>query len=56
MNMRTVYLNASYFPAVELLSAIGTAAIILYGGYRALDGAVDDRRGRVVHRLPERVL
>ena len=27
--MKTVYLNASYFPAVELLSAIGTAAILL---------------------------
>jgi ATP-binding cassette subfamily B protein len=40
-NMRTVYLNASYFPAVELLSAIGTAAIILYGGYLALDGKVE---------------
>jgi ABC-type multidrug transport system fused ATPase/permease subunit len=37
-NMRTVRLNASYFPAVELLSAIGTAAILLYGGYRALNG------------------
>ena len=36
-NMRTVYLNASYFPAVELLSAIGTAAIILYGGYQAVN-------------------
>ncbi len=40
-NMRTVYLNASYFPAVELLSAIGSAAIILYGGYQALDGKVE---------------
>jgi ABC-type multidrug transport system fused ATPase/permease subunit len=40
-NMRTVYLNASYFPAVELLSAIGTAAIILYGGYQAIDGRVE---------------
>ena len=40
VNMRTVYLNAAYFPAVELLSAVGTAAIILYGGYRALDGEV----------------
>ena len=39
-NMKTVYLNASYFPAVELLSAIGTAAILLYGGYRALEGDV----------------
>jgi ATP-binding cassette subfamily B protein len=40
-NMRTVYLNASYFPAVELLSAIGTAAIILYGGYQALNGEIE---------------
>jgi ATP-binding cassette, subfamily B, bacterial len=39
-NMRTVYLNAAYFPAVELLSAIGTAVILLYGGYRALSGDV----------------
>ena len=36
-NMKTVYLNASYFPAVELLSAVGTAVILLYGGYQALD-------------------
>ncbi|MEK6327517.1 MAG: ABC transporter ATP-binding protein [Actinomycetota bacterium] len=40
-NMRTVYLNASYFPAVELLSAIGSAAIILYGGYQAINGKVE---------------
>jgi ABC-type multidrug transport system fused ATPase/permease subunit len=39
-NMRTVYLNASYFPAVELLAAIGTAAILLYGGTQAIDGAI----------------
>ena len=39
-NMRTVYLNASYFPAIELLSAAGTAAIILYGGNLAIDGAI----------------
>ena len=39
-NMKTVYLNASYFPAVELLSAVGTAAIILYGGSQAIDGAI----------------
>jgi ABC-type multidrug transport system fused ATPase/permease subunit len=39
-NMKTVYLNASYFPAVELLSAIGTSAILLYGGYRVLEGDV----------------
>jgi ATP-binding cassette, subfamily B, bacterial len=39
-NMRTVYLNASYFPAVELLAAVGTAAILLYGGSQAIDGAI----------------
>jgi ABC-type multidrug transport system fused ATPase/permease subunit len=40
-NMATVYLNAAYFPAVELLSAIGTGVILLYGGYRVLDGDVE---------------
>ena len=40
-NMRTVYLNASYFPAVELLSAIGTAAIIVFGGYQAIEGNIE---------------
>ncbi len=41
VNLRTVQLNAAYFPAVELLSAIGTAAIILYGGSQAIDGAIE---------------
>jgi ABC-type multidrug transport system fused ATPase/permease subunit len=36
-NMRTVYLNATYFPGVELLSAVGTAVILLYGGYQGID-------------------
>ncbi|HSJ17326.1 MAG TPA: ABC transporter ATP-binding protein [Solirubrobacterales bacterium] len=40
-NMKTVYLNASYFPAVELLSAVGTAVIILYGGFQSLEGAIE---------------
>lgn len=40
VNMKTVYLNASYFPAVELLSALGTAAILLYGGYQVLEGEI----------------
>ena len=39
-NMKTVYLNAAYFPAVELLSAVATAAILLYGGNQVVDGAV----------------
>ena len=41
VNMRTVYLNASYFPAVELLSAIGTAAILVFGGYQVIDGQIE---------------
>ncbi len=40
VNMKTVYLNASYFPAVELLAAIGTAVILLYGGKQAIEGAI----------------
>jgi ABC-type multidrug transport system fused ATPase/permease subunit len=40
-NLRTVFLNASYFPAVELLSALGTAVILLYGGYQVIDGNVE---------------
>ncbi|MEZ5077863.1 MAG: ABC transporter ATP-binding protein [Solirubrobacterales bacterium] len=40
VNMRTVYLNASYFPAVELLAAVGTAAILLYGGTQAIDETI----------------
>jgi ATP-binding cassette subfamily B protein len=38
--MATVYLNAAYFPAVELLSAIGTGVILLYGGYLAVEGHI----------------
>ncbi|HEY6730601.1 MAG TPA: ABC transporter ATP-binding protein [Solirubrobacterales bacterium] len=40
VNMKTVYLNASYFPAVELLAAVGTAAILLYGGTQAINDAI----------------
>jgi ABC-type multidrug transport system fused ATPase/permease subunit len=39
-NMKTVYLNAAYFPAVELLSAVATAAILIYGGNEVVDGTV----------------
>ncbi len=39
-NMRTVFLNASYFPGVELLAAVGTAAILLYGGTQTIDHAI----------------
>ena len=37
-NMRTVRMNAAYFPAVELLSAVATAAILLYGGAQVAQG------------------
>jgi ATP-binding cassette subfamily B protein len=40
VNMKTVYLNASYFPAVELLAAIGTAVILLYGGSQAIEHTI----------------
>jgi ATP-binding cassette subfamily B protein len=46
-NLKTVYLNASYFPAVELLSAIGTAVILLYGGYQALDLTGDAQHAQI---------
>ena len=39
-NMTTVYLNAAYFPTVEMLSGAALAAIVLYGGYQAIDGHI----------------
>ena len=39
-NMRTVKLNANYFPAVEMLSGVAMAVIVLYGGYQAIDGNI----------------
>jgi ATP-binding cassette subfamily B protein len=39
-NMTTVNLNAAYFPAVELLSAVATGAILLYGGFQVIDGDI----------------
>jgi ATP-binding cassette subfamily B protein len=40
-NMQSVYLNAAYFPAVELLSSIGTAVVLLFGGYRVIQGDLE---------------
>jgi ABC-type multidrug transport system fused ATPase/permease subunit len=39
-NMTTVRLNAAYFPAVEMLSGVAIAGIVLYGGYQAIDGSI----------------
>ena len=37
-NMRTVNLNAAYFPAIELLSALVTVEILTIGGFEVIDG------------------
>jgi ABC-type multidrug transport system fused ATPase/permease subunit len=37
-NMRTVYLNAAYFPGVELLSGLVTVEILVIGGIEAING------------------
>jgi ATP-binding cassette subfamily B protein len=37
-NQVTVNLNAAYFPAIELISAMATVLILIYGGQQALDG------------------
>ena len=39
-NMKTVYLNATHFPITELLTAAGTVAILLYGGYQVMNGNI----------------
>jgi ABC-type multidrug transport system fused ATPase/permease subunit len=39
-NMTTVRLNATYFPAVEMLSGVAIAVIVLYGGYQATSGTI----------------
>ena len=41
VNMTTVNLNAAYFPAVELLSALATVGILLYGGLQAVEGDIE---------------
>ena len=37
-NMVTVRLNATYFPAVEMLSGLAVGGIVLYGGLQAIEG------------------
>jgi ATP-binding cassette subfamily B protein len=39
-NMVTVRLNALYFPAVEMLSGVAMAAIVLFGGFQAIEGHI----------------
>jgi ATP-binding cassette subfamily B protein len=40
-NMRTVWLNAVYFPLVELLGVLATIVVLWYGGLLADAGAID---------------
>jgi ABC-type multidrug transport system fused ATPase/permease subunit len=39
-NMKTVYLNAAYFPAVEYLSTAAIVIVLLVGGHEAIAGAL----------------
>ncbi|MGI8556971.1 MAG: ABC transporter ATP-binding protein [Solirubrobacteraceae bacterium] len=39
-NMLTVKLNAAYFPAIEMVSAIATTGVLIYGGYQAISGSI----------------
>jgi ABC-type multidrug transport system fused ATPase/permease subunit len=40
-NLVTVRLNAAYFPSVELVSALATVGILLYGGSQVIAGHVE---------------
>jgi ABC-type multidrug transport system fused ATPase/permease subunit len=40
-NLVTVNLNAAYFPAVELVSAVATVGILVVGGRQAINGDVE---------------
>jgi len=39
-NLKTVYLNAAYFPAVEFISSLATVMVIVIGGTQAIDGHI----------------
>jgi ATP-binding cassette subfamily B protein len=39
-NARTSLLSAVYFPGVELLGAVALAVVLLYGGFRVVNGAM----------------
>lgn len=40
-NMKSVNLNAAYFPAIEFLSAVSLAVILLFGGYLVIQGNIE---------------
>src|ERR1700685_1338373 len=39
--MKTVNMNAAYFPGIEFVSAVATVAVLLYGGNQGLAGHVE---------------
>ncbi len=39
-NLKTVYLNAAYFPAVEFISSLATVMVIVIGGTQAINGNI----------------
>lgn len=39
-NMRSVVLNAAYFPAIELMQAISMGVILLFGGWLTINGHI----------------
>lgn len=39
-NVRTTQLSSIYFPGVEFLGAVALAVVLLYGGFRVVDGAM----------------
>ena len=41
-NLQTVYLNATYFPFVQLLSSASTAVVLAYGGSLYFDGKISE--------------
>jgi ABC-type multidrug transport system fused ATPase/permease subunit len=41
VNMKTVNMNAAYFPGIEFVSAVATVAVLLYGGNQVLAGHVE---------------
>lgn len=40
-NMRSVNLNAAYFPTIEFLQALSLAVILLLGGYLVVEGQIE---------------
>ena len=48
-NMQAIFYYAVFYPMIELLAALATALILVYGGARVLDGRPHARRARRLH-------